>query len=449
MGEESLLRICRIEALGLFNLYQHKVPLNLDQRVTIIHGPNGVGKTVLLRLLASLCSGRLTEFARIPFGKFLVTLSDGSELSVVPGRTNGSIKPGGQDICVSVKDRDGVREIKLPSPLADSAIEAQLELPGLERAEPVRWTDIYPHPMLSPSREVWWTYGGIVPPSIRFQPSFEGPEWFAAKRKQVRVHLIEAQRLIRVATTPPQHYGLREETQLISAVRGNAQDLQVRITEALKQLSIESQALDQTIPERLLKEPARKLSIDELKERMKSIQERQKRLQAIGLLDEGSASPFDVASLDQLQEAKRNIMALYVEDSEKKLGVLAGLAGRIELLVGNLNEKFQHKVIRVDRERGFVASTGNGQPLELDALSSGEQHELVLLYDLLFRVQPNTLVLIDEPELSLHVEWQKRFLADLLQIVKAADIDALVATHSPFIVGDRSDLMVPLETEVS
>ena len=39
--------------------------------------------------------------------------------------------------------------------------------------------------------------------------------------------------------------------------------------------------------------------------------------------------------------------------------------------------------------------------LHLVRLSSGEQHELVLAYDLLFKVKEKSLVLIDEPELSL------------------------------------------------
>lgn len=72
---------------------------------------------------------------------------------------------------------------------------------------------------------------------------------------------------------------------------------------------------------------------------------------------------------------------------------------------------------------------------------------MVLHYDLLFRVRPNTLVLIDEPELSLHVAWQKRFLLDLLEIVATAQFDAVIATHSPFIVGDRSDLMIGLNAD--
>lgn len=53
-------------------------------------------------------------------------------------------------------------------------------------------------------------------------------------------------------------------------------------------------------------------------------------------------------------------------------------------------------------------------------------------------------MLIDEPELSLHVAWQKRFLPDLLEIVATAGFDVLIATHSPYIVGDYSDLMIGL-----
>ena len=137
-------------------------------------------------------------------------------------------------------------------------------------------------------------------------------------------------------------------------------------------------------------------------------------------------------------------MTLYVHDTAGKLEVLDDFASRTRLFLGNVNAKYRHKSIRLDREQGLVAMSASGEPFELDSLSSGEQHELVLHYDLLFRVPPNTVVLIDEPELSLHVAWQKRFLPDLLEIVRLSGFDALIATHSPFIAGSRDDLMVEL-----
>jgi predicted ATP-dependent endonuclease of OLD family len=67
-----------------------------------------------------------------------------------------------------------------------------------------------------------------------------------------------------------------------------------------------------------------------------------------------------------------------------------------------------------------------------------------MFYDLIFKVEPNTLVMIDEPELSLHITWQNRFIDELKQIVEQSKFDVLVATHSPTIVGSNSHLMVGL-----
>jgi predicted ATP-binding protein involved in virulence len=85
------------------------------------------------------------------------------------------------------------------------------------------------------------------------------------------------------------------------------------------------------------------------------------------------------------------------------------------------------------------------RPLPVTSLSSGEQHELVLLYELLFKVNPDSLILIDEPELSLHIAWQQQFLQDLQKITQLASFDVLIATHSPQIIHDRWDLTVELK----
>ncbi|MDR2921332.1 MAG: AAA family ATPase, partial [Tannerella sp.] len=82
----------------------------------------------------------------------------------------------------------------------------------------------------------------------------------------------------------------------------------------------------------------------------------------------------------------------------------------------------------------------NGQRLNLTDLSSGEQQEVVLLYELLFKTNSNTLILIDEPEISLHVMWQKAFIRDLQRIAQVKQISFLISTHAPQIINDRWDL---------
>ena len=133
-----------------------------------------------------------------------------------------------------------------------------------------------------------------------------------------------------------------------------------------------------------------------------------------------------------------------MEDTAKKHQAALHLAERIRQLLKGLNGKFRHKRIAVKRGEGLVAEDEHDRSLPLASLSSGEQHELVLHYDLLFRIEPNALVLLDEPEISLHVEWQSTFLADLMEMAELSRFDALVATHSPYIVDNRDDLMVGL-----
>ena len=206
----------------------------------------------------------------------------------------------------------------------------------------------------------------------------------------------------------------------------------------------QAQTLDQTFPQRLVSADGQ-LPADELRKRMASLDKKTDELRAMGILNDTHTSPFDAASLDGMDSSQGLVMTLYVVDTERKLQALDDLADRIRLLLNSVNGKFRNKQVRLDTDGGLVTEVDGGAPLPLDALSSGEQHELVLHYDLLFRVRPNTVVLIDEPELSLHVAWQKKFLPDLLEIVRLSGFDAVIATHSPYIVGDRDDLLVPLD----
>jgi predicted ATP-binding protein involved in virulence len=67
MNTKPLLRVSSIQVTGLFDLFDHNVGLKLDDRITILHGPNGVGKTMLLRMVSDLLAGRYRLFLQVPF----------------------------------------------------------------------------------------------------------------------------------------------------------------------------------------------------------------------------------------------------------------------------------------------------------------------------------------------------------------------------------------------
>lgn len=95
--------------------------------------------------------------------------------------------------------------------------------------------------------------------------------------------------------------------------------------------------------------------------------------------------------------------------------------------------EFANKQLEVDKRFGFrfVSDDELHTILTLDQLSSGEKQMIIQVYELLFRAQSGTLVLIDEPELSLHMMWQMNYLKNLSQIAQLRGFQCIVATHSP------------------
>ncbi|WP_430309569.1 AAA family ATPase [Pseudomonas sp. PONIH3] len=67
-------------------------------------------------------------------------------------------------------------------------------------------------------------------------------------------------------------------------------------------------------------------------------------------------------------------------------------------------------------------------------LSSGEQQMLALLVKVIVSATPNARILIDEPEISLHVSWQRLLPIMLSKMCEHFDCDMVIATHSPLLV---------------
>jgi ABC-type cobalamin/Fe3+-siderophores transport system ATPase subunit len=78
-----------------------------------------------------------------------------------------------------------------------------------------------------------------------------------------------------------------------------------------------------------------------------------------------------------------------------------------------------------------------GHEIDLKLLSSGEIQLFCVLTSLAGSVTKNSLVLIDEPDISLHPLWQGRFIEMLDKVLSHVHgINYLIVTHSPFIISD-------------
>jgi predicted ATP-binding protein involved in virulence len=258
--------------------------------------------------------------------------------------------------------------------------------------------------------------------------------------KTFKVHLIKEQRLFKKIEERNGPSSLRERNSsyMTDTIREYAKELNQEIEKTLQKSLQISQELDSSFPKRLLSE-AGKLTAEEFSNRFIILKDKQSKLKEYGL----SESEQEVPDFDQ-ENAK--VLFVYLKDSERKISIFDNLLAKLELFTNILNDRrFTFKSIKIHKEKGFIFWTDQGKELNLTDLSSGEQHEVVLLYELIFKTEENTLVLIDEPEISLHITWQKEFLNDLLRIIDLQKMQVIVATHSPQIINGRWDLVYNLE----
>jgi len=89
--------------------------------------------------------------------------------------------------------------------------------------------------------------------------------------------------------------------------------------------------------------------------------------------------------------------------------------------------------------------------LSVDSISSGEYHLLISLIGIFANIKENSLVLIDEPEISLHPNWQMRYITFLKKVFQRFySCHFVLTTHSHFLVSDlegKSSAVVALSRD--
>lgn len=97
----------------------------------------------------------------------------------------------------------------------------------------------------------------------------------------------------------------------------------------------------------------------------------------------------------------------------------------------------RNNVIKVVDVKLFKHEYGQ---MSLRRASSGEQCMLVIMLGIAGHITDGSLILIDEPEISLHPKWQEKFTGLLIDVFSAfRNCQFIIATHSPQIVSNLSD----------
>ena len=124
-----------------------------------------------------------------------------------------------------------------------------------------------------------------------------------------------------------------------------------------------------------------------------------------------------------------------IDKTEQQIEESSAPRNRLEELVKSL---FAEGKVVTFSDRSIDIKTVAGADIGVSSLSSGEKHVLRLLVETLLAGQSS--IIIDEPELSLHIDWQKR-LVDMMRTL-SPKAQLILATHSPEIMADVPDKFI-------
>ena len=140
-------------------------------------------------------------------------------------------------------------------------------------------------------------------------------------------------------------------------------------------------------------------------------------------------------TLNNLQEKEfmmiYNILEPYIDGLESRLNSLKNIQNLIEFLISNVNKYFTNKELKYDLSNGFsIFSDDTEEKLLFTMLSSGERQLLLLFSNIITSSDNPSIFIIDEPEISLNIKWQRKLISTLIKLSNNSKIQFILATHS-------------------
>jgi predicted ATP-binding protein involved in virulence len=443
------MEIKKIKIQKLFGLFNYNIELNQKEDITILTGPNGYGKTTILNIIYNLFNQRFFYFQKLNFE--LISFSFDTEKRIDVRKKKGKEKI--EQIIQVINNHQSIIQQTVETTDIDISLYTNNNLTEtfvynreIENKLAQELRRFYPMRQLT--QDLWIderTGKQITLNEFLNENSNKLPERIITLIKRqgndnntkilqilndTNVYLIREQRLLKQVSD---NRNPNPNSSFINTIEEYAKELKNVIEQKQLEAYQKTQKLDSSFPKRLI-ECRLFLSEDDFKKRFAELTKKQELLQTFGIATTKQ-------EITEYNNETKSVLTVYLEDSEEKVRVYDELLSKIELFVNILNEKrFAFKSIIINGSQGFYFQLSTGQRLNLTDLSSGEQQEIVLLYELLFKTNSNTLILIDEPEISLHVEWQKPFIEDLQKIAKIKQISFLISTHAPGIINDKWNL---------
>ena len=419
--------INRIVIEKLYDIYDYDITFDRGD-LSLLTGPNGYGKTTILNIVRNALGLNLWYFYNLLYTSIQIYWGDGTILNIKKNALTTShvvhdlfddelvVEYSDVDafeVEINHIDKDGkfLGSIILNNDRFDSLMDRYI--PGTGRREFVGRSKF------ALENEERLSY---VDREIRM--GFTELRMFA---RQSNCMYVQAQRLFETIREsrhdeidPKDRYTV---TNLAEKVKDMYREEQSKYVE-------KSQQIDSTFIQRLIEDTHETYSREQYQKKLDDLKQKIANFEKYGLLDKYNL-------VEDYNDALGNVLSMHIDDMNDKFGVYDKIYDKLERFDKFVSGKgLSKKRMILDSVNGITFVSDSGRVIPLHKLSSGEQNLLILYYRLVFETNNETLVLIDEPENSIHIEWLKEMLNDYLETVNKLKCQMIIATHSiPFIDG--------------
>lgn len=430
------MEISEVVAIGVLDRFNYNVPMgdgegySSSDRMRVMYAPNGRGKTNMLSALGNLLSATPEAFVALseaPLKKLDVNFAGGARVAF---RKAEVFEPTYE---LEVIDGEGEQ------------VTATVEPDGLARR---------------PAHRVYRDNPDLKRVRDAINSLHPGAIWIGADR-------LNPASSEDIDDRYPRRLGERYST----ARRDVLAELLEQIERMFSNSALKTVARDQN---QVYGKLTRTLLTGGSRARSTASQAREhleNRIQDLISRGEGSAK-YDLLSLselrgirDQLAGVRQNkqelrtlqtILEPYFEILEKQIFAMEPTRHSVEAFVSSVNIFLDDKSVAFTSGEGIALHGHTGLELSPSALSSGERHILLLLAQSVVAADQRKLLIIDEPEISLGIDWQRHLLVNLLKCSSSIrpapqvqNAQLLVATHSLQVMGevDPVDIVSVIEGE--
>ncbi len=139
------------------------------------------------------------------------------------------------------------------------------------------------------------------------------------------------------------------------------------------------------------------------------------------------------------------ILESYISSLNIRLDALQPIESKLSVLEKYLSIFLSRKKVKINALEGLLIYSEDDEQLDYSKLSSGEKQILYLFCSIITAASKSSIVIIDEPEISLNIKWKREFLKAVNEIIADNDVQVIIASHSIELITPFKGSVVKME----